>query len=76
MVLRAGCWTIAGSRTGSRKIWIGAAGRGRRGDREVEILDVPLVLESEDALECFGGRHPPRILDQDVDPAAGKIRGL
>src|SRR5262249_41963876 len=46
----------------------------RSGDREAAVLDILLVPEGEDALECFCGRHSSRILDQDVDSSADEIR--
>ena len=58
----------------SDRVEHGAPHEHRGGDSEAEVLDVALVLEGEDALERFGGRHPPRILDQDVDPPADEIR--
>jgi hypothetical protein len=46
----------------------------RGGDREVELFDVALVLKREHALERFVRRHPPRIINQDVDAPTSEIR--
>ena len=43
-------------------------------DRELEVPDVALVAERENALEGLGRRHPLWILNKDVDTATGDIR--